>query len=217
MADVEACTEMLKSSIDDPCLRRVYARSIFAMVEGATDYMKRFTHDFAASLLTPIRVSLGILYAQCPIPMIRDSMDPDELGLLRDERREIRGDGTTRLRTTFLDFKTNIRFTIGSFCRAFQLEVPPDLYEEAGWSKLIEGERIRNRITHPKTVLSIDISEEELLTLRHGGQWIYDTYGRLLSDIGPSLERTQAELEAWLAQSKIAARNSFIELFTKRS
>jgi hypothetical protein len=201
MADVEACTEMLKSSIDDPCLRRVYARSIFAMVEGATDYMKRFTHDFATNLLSPVRVSLGILHTECPIPMIRDSMDLDEIGLLRDERREVRGDGTTQLRTTFLDFKTNIRFTISSFCRTFQLEVPPGLYEQAGWSKLIEGERIRNRITHPKTVLSIDISEDELLTLRDGGQWIYDTYGRLLDDIGASLERTQAELQAWLAQS----------------
>jgi hypothetical protein len=147
--------------------------------------------------------------------MIRDSMDLDELGLLRDERREVRGDGTTRLRTTFLDFKTNIRFTIGSFCRVFQLEVPPGLYKEAGWSKLIEGERIRNRITHPKTVFSIDISEEELLTLREGGQWIYDTYGRLLGDIGTSLDRTQTDLQAWLDQSEAAVRDLFIELFTR--
>lgn len=216
MADVKACTQMLESSIDDPCLRRVYARSIFAMVEGATDYMKRFTHDFATNLLTPIRVTLGILQTQCPIPMIRDSMDLDELSLLRDERREIGGDGTTRLRTTFLDFKTNIRFTISSFCRVFQLEVPLDLYQEAGWSKLIEGERIRNRITHPKTVLSIDISEEELLTLRDGGQWVYDTYGRLLADIGPSLENTEAELQAWLAQSGDAVRDLFTKLFFER-
>lgn len=166
--------------------------------------MKRFTHDFATNLLTPISVSLGILRAQCPIPMIRDSMDLDELALLRDERREIRGDGTTRLRTTFLDFKTNIRFTITSFCRVFQLEIPPGLYEEVGWSKLIEGERIRNRITHPKTVRSIDISEEELLTLRDGGQWVYDTYGRLLADIGASLKRTEVALQAWLAKSPAA-------------
>lgn len=185
------------------------------MVEGATDYMKRFTHDFTANLITPIRVSLGILHAQCPIPMIRDSMDLDELGLLRDQRREIRGDGTTRLRTTFLDFKTNIRFTITSFCRVFQLEIPPALYEETGWSKLLEGERIRNRITHPKTVFSIDISEDELLILRDGGQWIYDTYGRLLADIDASLERTQTELQAWLAQSEDAVRDLFVELFTR--
>lgn len=215
MADVSTCTEMLLKDSDNGCLRRVYARSIFTMVEGATDYMKRFTHDFTAKLLVPARVSLGILHTQCPIPIIRDSMDIDELSLLRDERREVSNDGTTRMRAVYPDFKANIRFAINAFGRVFQLSIPPNLYAEPGWSKLLEGEQIRNRITHPKTIASIDISDKELEILRDGGQWIYDTYGRFLTEAATSLQKAQADLEAWVAQLEEPIANLVAELFAR--
>jgi hypothetical protein len=60
------------------------------------------------------------------------------------------------------------------------------------------GEAIRNRITHPKTLLSIEIRYDELPLLRDGGQWVYDTYAKLLSSVGTSLEIAQADFLQWL-------------------
>ena len=149
-------------------------------------------------MLEPARIGLGMLHAQCPVPLFSDVIRSDELSLLRNERIEVRENGKPRIKITYLDFKTNLRIAIEMFCRVFKLDRDSSLYDSDGWDRLIQGEAIRNRIMHPKTIQSIAIGDEELPILQGGGQWIYDTYGELLSSVGGSLKIASEDFERWL-------------------
>ena len=58
-------------------------------------------------------------------------------------------------------------------------------------------EVVRNRITHPKSADSLLVEDFEVNDAQAAGQWVYDTLGRLLSDIQNGLKSQEQDLIVW--------------------
>ena len=59
-------------------------------------------------------------------------------------------------------------------------------FKSEGWTQLMEAQKNRDRVTHPKTAEALKISEEEMKTVNAGYNWYVKTINRMLERLGES-------------------------------
>ena len=197
--DTTTLANMVDADPDNQVLRRAYVRSSLALAEGFTDFLKQFTHDFTSSVIIPLQRQIGPIIHHCQIELLAQPITHTELALLRDEQARVKENGNIEISKVYLDFKTNLRFAITEFCKIFTITPTFDLSKEAGWSSLIAGAGVRNRIMHPKTVENVSISVQELITVHEGVQWLLNFYGSLMTSMAERLPVVQKEILDWIA------------------
>jgi len=200
IADMTALAAMVEADIENQVLRRAYVRAGLAMVEGLTDYMKQFAHDFASGIILPLQRHLGPIIHHCPIEFLTQTITHTELALLRDEQARVKSNGTIVTSTGYLDFKTNIKFLISEYCKIFTISHSFDLSTDVGWTSLMNSVDIRNRIMHPKTTENVEITDKEILIVRDGMQWLLNFYGSLISSMSEKLPIIQQDMLDWVAE-----------------
>lgn len=82
-------------------------------------------------------------------------------------------------------FKDNIKFVVQIFYRAIQQKNEVD-FNSAGWTRLMEAQKIRDRITHPKTAEALKICDDEMKTVIAGHDWYVETINRMLKSLRES-------------------------------
>ena len=87
--------------------------------------------------------------------------------------------GKARKKTYYPIFEDNIKFLVRVFHKAIQLESEID-FNSFGWKQLVEAQRVRNRVTHPKTDECLKVSDEDINTVRVGLTWYEQTIERML-------------------------------------
>lgn len=137
------------NSNDSQFARRTYIRTLFAFIEGNSFRLRQLAlsaHNHRTSCFTN-----------------------EEIVMLEEKNISVKSNGEVHVGSKYLDFQTGFKFTLSAYAKAFDSS-PPD-YSESGWTKLIEVQKIRNRITHPKSKEDFDISDPELQTIDCAKEW----------------------------------------------
>ena len=151
---------LLKLTIDmgEQVLRRSYIRSSLAGVEGAVWVLKQ----------------MASISKEAEPPYTGE-----EQALLCDIAYILKDNGIIKEDAAKISLKTNIKFTFRMLSRLRSCGFELDLGGN-GWPKLQAAIKLRDRITHPKTLDNLDISENELVESSEGIRWFFDNIMRFI-------------------------------------
>jgi hypothetical protein len=147
--------------------RRHYVRSVFAFVEGFVFQMKQVA--VAAHKDGFVQFTSG------------------DLALLVEVSYDLDDRGEVRRRPANLPFANNARFGLTAFGRALAPGYSIS-FSDSGWETLRRAAKVRNRITHPKSVDDLTIADEELRMVGEAHRWFAGTARSILGKALSHLE-----------------------------
>lgn len=134
--------------------RRVAFRAVFSAVEGITFLLK----DQLLAGLDPD----GGIYSTA------------EIALLREQGYQLDNRGNAVARTRFLPVADNLLFTWKMYFRNVLPEFDPGL-ESKGWKEFQAALATRNRITHPRSGVDLNLSDDDINSLIIAFDWVQGT------------------------------------------
>src|SRR5208282_2141278 len=143
--------------------KRVLIKTIFSFFEG---------HLYAFK-----QVVLAFEYILNPLKNLVLGAKASRMVLFSEEERAMLEGFTGKERKNHLKFKDNIKFAVQIFYRAIQQQNEVD-FKSVGWNQLMAAQKIRDRITHPKTAEALKISDEEMQIVIAGHNWYRGTISR---------------------------------------
>jgi len=99
----------------------------------------------------------------------QDQLSAAEVALLKEEGYTLKESGEVRIVPACLPLKQRVKLTTRIVAR-LRPECHIDFVEK-GWQQLLASLDVRNRLTHPKTRLDMDVTETELVTALAGAAW----------------------------------------------
>ena len=147
--DLSVAEKQLGQSNNQP-LRRQYLRAFVTLVEGVSYINRR---------LALMAYDLG-----------QAKFSNSELSVLKEEQYQLKDNGEAIARPRLLPLKANFRFTWTMYARAFK-KTKPLPFEGPVWAEFTKVIEMRNRITHPRKASDMELSDEELQTLRKVARW----------------------------------------------
>lgn len=146
--DVDAATaygQMEKT----PYAQRALVRAHFALIEGLSYSLRQ--------------VTLASLQGT-------EFLTEAEVALLREERYSIDEKGHPKTAPQFLKFPDSLLFSIRCYIKNHGATFDPDT-QHPGWSAMRRAVKVRDRVTHPKTAESLDLSKEDLESFVDAAAW----------------------------------------------
>ncbi len=167
----------LSYSEDNQYTRRFVYRSFFSMVDSTIFLLKQ-----KALYYYELQYKKNNDYsAYCAVKGVHFDLSDEELALLRDEQYELTDQGNARVGEVKLNLKKNLQFSFKMSAKSvfsnFQLDKGGQ-----GWELFFEANKIRNRITHPKSKGDLIISDEDFEKLKKALDW-YTQIGNKLSEM----------------------------------
>ena len=130
--------------------RRTLVRSFFAQVEGEAFLRKRFALEQ--------REGGDVEFSAA------------EFAILREEQYDLNNKGAVRTQQKFLKLADNLRFSFRAFAKAFGSSYSLDV-SGSGWQSFKNAIDIRNRITHPKRLSDLNITEDNMKDIFAAIDW----------------------------------------------
>jgi hypothetical protein len=90
--------------------------------------------------------------------------------LLREERYGLDKKGEPEASDNFQSVVPNLLFTIRCYLKSHGASFTPDI-SHRGWEALQCAVGVRNRITHPKSIADLVLTDEDLQKLVEASQW----------------------------------------------
>ena len=150
---VKLLPSLVKTNSSDS--NRSYLRSFFSMVEGIT-YRTR-----------------QILLGRQAENVIRLSLD--QLIVLSEISIDIDPNGNLHKRTKFYDLKSMMLFTYKTYCECSnKTELFNKYISDTRYMSFIESIKMRNRITHPKTLTDVFIKGDDIQIVLTSHDWFYE-------------------------------------------
>ena len=146
--------------------RRIYVRSLYALIEGVCFSMKTL------ALSSPTELS------------------EEDRFLCSEIAYELTTHGMPRKRNAKLGFIPNLRYSFNILYRAFDLAIPSPDYSHLGFKCLQDGVTVRDRLMHPKSPTNLIISRSELLSSASVINWFSEEHSRVVAEVfrqGPAL------------------------------
>ena len=140
--------------------RRNYVRSLFALYEVILSNLRETT----CKLLVDDFDLKGIWEFYKLIPLLDDNPRLTEKGKLGLESNRI-------------PFLSLVEYTIRTYAEFIGLN--ENLFDNNGWNSFCLSIKIRDRITHPSSLKEVDITDEEMNTLKKGWEWWNSTLKKL--------------------------------------
>lgn len=147
--DMDAARELSVKS-PSPFSHRTLVRTYFSLVEGLAFQLRQVT---LASLE--------------PYP---GKLTTAEISLLREERYTLNKKGEPEPGDNYQRVLPNLLFTIQCYLKNHGATFSPVLSDN-GWRCMQNSVDIRNRITHPKSVVDLSLSEDDLNSLVEASRW----------------------------------------------
>lgn len=154
--------------------RRAYIRALFAYIEGITYRMK--AQAFSAY------TAGGAQYTR------------EELAIILEESYSLNDKGEVVTRSIFNSTHKNVRFAFNMYARAWGVIFILDCSDHK-WASFKKAIGIRNRVTHPKTLADLNVSDEDMQILREGAYWYSRNSLELLLDIRDKLIKDSESLK----------------------
>jgi hypothetical protein len=129
--------------------QRALVRAHFALVEGLSYQLRQ--------------ISIASLQGT-------DLLTPVELALLKEERFSIDEEGRPRATEQYLPFPQSLLFSIRCYVKNHGADFQPDL-GGSGWSAMRKATEIRNKVTHPKSSESLELSDDDLRAFVDAATW----------------------------------------------
>lgn len=130
-------------------------------------------------------------------PDVHRDFSRGELALLHEESYSLDASGEVRIRPFFARLEEALPFTLRMLARgcpnAYSLEK-----SGRGWQALLSAIRIRHRVTHPKRPEDIEISADQLATVREAWQWTHDVITYNMAGVVADLRAEHARLHSEL-------------------
>ena len=144
--------EKILDKEDNQFTRRAYIRSLFSMIEGSIWVFKQ--------TLLHTGIHEGHL----------KNLSIAEYALLSEITYDLKSNGRPKEQTKYLKLPENIRFTFDAIGKYFKIDFDLGV-DNSGWNNFLEAQKIRNRITHPKSLESFTISDDELEICKNTNSW----------------------------------------------
>lgn len=134
--------------------RRLIVKSVFSFIEGVVFELKHMA---------------VIAVAEKPGRLL-----PEEIAMAKDEDYELDESGKIKTVKAKLRFKSNFRFAFKLFAKSNALDQKfiPDL-GGGDWANLIDALKVRDRITHPKSISDLKITDKEIQNALRAYDWVY--------------------------------------------
>ena len=105
--------------------------------------------------------------------------------MLQEFTYDMGSGGTARKRDYSPRLEEDVKFLVRVFHKAVGLE-STILFGCEGWNRLLDAQRIRNRITHPRGHIDLTVSDDDIKVAQQGVAWyeevISEMLGRLEKD-----------------------------------
>jgi len=106
--------------------------------------------------------------------------------LLLEETYELQDKGTVQVRSAKLRTLPNIRFAFEALSRALGCGFTLDT-SSVGWQATPRALQVRHNLMHPKSSLSLTVSDEEMDTVYQVGEWFTENVKALFAVASPEL------------------------------
>jgi hypothetical protein len=159
--------------------KRVLIKTIFTLCEGHLYAFKQAVLAFEyilnpwENLVPGAKESRMVLFTE------------EERAMLEEFTYVMGSGGKACKQVYYPKFKDNMKFVAEIFYRTIQQENEVD-FNSTGWTQLMDAQKIRDRITHPKTPAALKISDEEMKTAIAGHDWYRETINRMLKSLRES-------------------------------
>jgi len=110
-------------------------------------------------------------------------IDIAQLALLFDERGRVDGTGRVKHESVRLPFRDLCAFVLRTAAEHLGINAA-EFFSDNGWERLQQVLAIRNRITHPKKVEDLNVSDEEMLFMREANCWFFNCLA-IIGDVPP--------------------------------
>jgi hypothetical protein len=162
--DRNVCVKSLIADSESQFWRRSLIRADFAYLEAICFQLKRLC--LTETIIKNAEISIDFSTA--------------ELSLLKEETYNIDDNGRAQSSKSKIRTADNLLFAIKMVAKLTSTDVDIDKSSKE-WSDFKAAIKIRDRITHPKTALDIEISDNEIRNLQTSIHWVM---GKVLSVTG---------------------------------
>lgn len=192
--DVQELREFGSQNETDQAWRRSAYRAVFSWIEGVVYQMKQVA----------IHTQGGYYQAQ---------FSRAEISFLLEESYYLTENGKVKTRNNnFVEIDKNLRFAYSKLVEGFNLSAKLEV-ERRGWNDFKKAIAIRNRLTHPKNVDNLFVSDADLKFLIETVDWFNEQYSKLIdglmATVEPIREKIRAEGEANIQNMIENARTAF--------
>jgi hypothetical protein len=144
----------------DQTHRRMFVRSLFALIEGVSHAMKRSAvrHDHQRVL------------------------SAEEVMLARDESVEANDSGHAVVKSARIRFLPNVRLAFRLWAKIGGFDCTLDV-AGIGWSDLKDSVKLRDRLMHPKGVQDLEVSDDEIRQAMRVHIWFNTQLGNALQAV----------------------------------
>jgi hypothetical protein len=152
-------------------IRRMYVRLFISFVESVLATLK-------ADMLEEI-----------------DDLSNAERALLSETTYDLSDQGKPVEKASFVSIQKSLRFVFTMYAEMYGVQ-PSQNYGDDGWAAFLDAIRIRNRITHPRRVDELSISDDEMVRIDKAHDWVIASYRGILQSIISKLESQRQELRS---------------------
>jgi hypothetical protein len=156
--DIRLCRNMLEQD-DTPFWRRTYVRALFAAIEGINYRMKYLAINLSDSNQITFTVA--------------------EKAALLEESYDIDDKGNAVIMKGKLRTANNLLFSFKSLAQAFGVSYEV-VRSSTEWNYFKEAVKIRDRITHPKCMDDLTISDKEVDIIGETTRWYITSIKQIL-------------------------------------
>jgi hypothetical protein len=147
--------------VDSDFGRRTLVRAVFALVEGTLSSMRVRVQGHAASGAAALS-------------------DSERLAL-REAAPQVDDRGEVVDRPQFVPLASAVRLTLRLYARVFGCQREPD-YSGSGWQAFRSAVDIRNRLTHPRGLADLEVSDVHLVAVNAAYDWFLASTAALLAE-----------------------------------
>ena len=160
-SDVDHAKNLDTNTCSEAFIKRTYTRAYFAMVEGVISQLAMLTIEIndAAERLTS-----------------------DEIALLSLLEPFVSDNGRVKTRKRKTPMKQQLLHTLKCFCKVVESDVNIDTGNHQ-WDAFLRSMGIRDRITHPKHLSSLAISDDDMTLLGRANEWFRDIVASILNSV----------------------------------
>ena len=144
--------------------RRLYTRSVFALIEALIFVMKQMALSFHPEPDCETISQAERVFAQEQVYRLSES-------------------GDIEVHRNKVTLETNIKFSFKLFAKSGYVSATLDV-SGSEWQALKKAIKVRDRITHPKKVADIEILDHEFEAVRTSLSWLTISFAKVFTDIG---------------------------------
>lgn len=167
--------------------RRAFYRNTISIFDGHLNALKTSTYSNYFRRVKPTILlweeTFGI---QFPENAFLKLVEHESVLLkLLDQKIDIDEKGKWKLKTDWLDTKANLRFTFRIISQIYGFPKGYINYGDGGWDTFQNALITRHRVTHPKMLDEILVSDEEMIELASASEWFLNAISKILEKVWP--------------------------------